>query len=137
MTKFVVVQGPGSTGKTSAIRAAVSELGVDFSQSPVGDLYCVTHIRVGTRNALVGVCSSGDTAEIIRENFNFLKLHELDYAILACRTGETGFSLIQSFRHLVEGEIALVETSKESTSAAIRSAEKAATDRIVEEIRGW
>ena len=137
MTKFVVVQGPGSTGKTTAIRAAVEELGVDFSQSAVGDIFCVTHIRVGTRNALVGICSSGDTAEIIRENFDFLKSHELDYVILACRTGETGFSLIQSYCYLVDGEIAVVATSKESGAAAIRSAVKATAERIVEEIRGW
>lgn len=56
MSKFIVVQGPGSTGKTSAINAAMKTLGIDFSESPVGDIFCVTRVRVGTSNALVGVC---------------------------------------------------------------------------------
>jgi hypothetical protein len=133
--KLIVVDGPKSSGKTGSIKLAVKMLGADFSNSPVADIQCITRIRVGVSNKLIGIGSAGDTADAIRANLLFFKDHDLDFAICACSAPNRGMPLLKAFALLHGAEIVPIST-RHVPVPQIGSENRACADKITRAING-
>ena len=133
--KVIIVVGAMSSGKTTSIKLACKELGLDFTGSAVADIQCVSRFRHGRTNRLIGIGSAGDDVRAIRANLNFFKDHELDYAICACSAPTLGMKLLEAFVSFREAEPVKIE-SRKVDQASMDSENGRLATAIVEAVRG-
>lgn len=130
MKKLIVVEGRKNSGKTSSIKKAAILLGCGITKNIPADIFIIVTIKIRKRKYKIGIASSGDTAQIIKNNMYELCLHELDYIITACRV--PGVSM-KSLKQLTR------EKGAELVSISCPNEQNATPDEIsrkIEEIAG-
>ncbi len=85
MTRLIVVSGPGSTGKTTAIKLSLEHAGI-FIWRARGDITMVVPIKKDARRLKLGIASGGDDLARVKANLSFLLPHKCDVIICAARS---------------------------------------------------
>lgn len=111
MRKLIVVEGRKNSGKTSAIHSAAKLLGCGLTANSPADIFMVTYLKLGTTKYGIGIASSGDSAQIIKENIDALYPHHLDYVIAACSTPRAGMPLLQAFAALERAQLITISST--------------------------
>ena len=96
MKKMIIVSGQGNTGKTSAIKGAISVF-CNVLAKPTGDITIITPIRKSGAVHHVGFASGGDTEEIVRSNIDFFEKHDWDCLVFACKSRGATLVLLKKF----------------------------------------
>ena len=112
MATIILVMGVGNSGKTSSIRLFLENNGVFFKKEK-GDIALTLRIQKNTRSILLGITSGGDTEEIVKENFDFLKNKKCDYIICASKSNGKTVKYIDGMLHESYG-IIKISTNKAS-----------------------
>jgi hypothetical protein len=111
MRKLIVVTGGKSSGKTSAIHEAARLLGCGLAANSPADIFMVTYLKLGRTNYGVGIASSGDSAQIIKDNIDAFYPHHLDYIITACSAPLAGMPLLKAFASLEKAQVVTVQST--------------------------
>lgn len=88
MKKIIALRGAGGTGKTSTIRLLHNILLANgyeriYSTFEIKKDFLAVFSKGGKR---IGVSSSGDTYDIVKENLDYLISQDCSYCICACHT---------------------------------------------------
>ena len=100
--KILVLCGPSGSGKTSSLKMLIDELkteGVEIkSCSHIETEHGDGDVRVviNWHNRRVGICTGGDTAPIIEDNFRFLQDNSCDIGISGLRQNDKQWPLFQA-----------------------------------------
>lgn len=118
MQKLIVVEGGKNSGKTSAIHAAAKLLGCGLMHNSPADIFMISYLKLGRTNFGIGFASSGDSAQIIKQNIDALYPHHLDYIITACSAPRAGMPLLKAFAELEQGRLVTVSTSRQQNATS-------------------
>lgn len=116
MQKLIVVEGAKNSGKTSAIHAAAKLLGCGLVDNSPADVFMITFLKLGRTKVGIGIASSGDNSEIIKENIDALYPHHLDYIITACSAPRAGMPLLKAFADLEKGQLEIIQSSRQQNA---------------------
>lgn len=133
MLKLIVVEGAKGSGKTSAIHQAASLLGCGLTANSPADIFMITWLKLGRTKYGFGIASSGDSAQIIKENLDALYPHHLDYIVTACSAPVKGMPILQAFAKLEGAQFVTINSNwQQSPTPAVINAKVAA---IAQQIR--
>lgn len=133
MQKLIVVEGRKGSGKTSAIHGAANLLGCGLTTNSPADIFMVTYLKLGTTKYGIGIASSGDTAQIIKENIDALYPHHLDYVITACSAPRAGMPILRAFATLERAQLVTIPSNWQQNATALQINSKVAA--IAQQIR--
>lgn len=133
MQKLIVVEGKKSSGKTSSIHEAAKLLGCGLTANSPADIFMVTYLKFGRVKYGIGIASSGDSAQIIKENIDALYPHHLDFVITACSSPRAGMPLLHAFATLERAQLVTIQTTWQQTVTPQQISTKIAT--IAQQIR--
>lgn len=108
--KIIVLCGTNNSGKSAALNKLVSELSKSgtimpgISNVPTGVGMDVRWV-VEKEKMRIGICTGGDTAEIISDNFKFFADNKCDVAISALRHNDKQWPLCQELIKLCKDDI--------------------------------
>lgn len=111
MQKLIVVEGKKGSGKTSSIHEAAKLLGCGLTANSPADIFMVTYLRLGTTKYGIGIASSGDSAQIIKENIDAFYPHDLDYIITACSAPRAGMPILRAFAALERAKLVTIPST--------------------------
>jgi hypothetical protein len=109
--KLIVVEGKNSSGKTSAIHGAANLLGCGLTTNSPADIFMVTYLKLGRTTYGIGIASSGDSAQLIRDNIDALYPHHLDYVITACSAPKAGMPILEAFAALEQAQLVTIPSN--------------------------
>lgn len=135
MQKLIVIAGRKSSGKTSAIHEAAKLLGCGLTTNSPADIFMVTYLKLGTTKYGVGIASSGDSAQIIKENIDALYPHHLDYIITACSAPRAGMPILQAFAALERAQLVTIQSTWQQSATPQQIRTKVAA--IAQQIRNY
>ncbi|MBZ9678280.1 hypothetical protein [Mesorhizobium sp. ES1-1] len=133
MLKLIVVSGVKGSGKTSAVHEAAKLLGCGLTANSPADIFMITYLKLGGVKYGIGIASSGDSAEIIKQNIDGLYLLHLSYVITACSTPRTGMPLIEAFAALEGADLVVIPYQRLVTATPGQIAAKVAL--VAQQIR--
>ena len=133
MVKVIVVKGDKGSGKTSAIHEAARLLGCGLTTNSPADIFMVTFLKLGRKKYGIGIASSGDSAEIIKENIDALYPHHLDYVITACSAPRAGMPILQAFAALEGAQLVTIDANRQPSATPLQISTKVAA--IAQQIR--
>jgi len=131
--KLIVVEGKKGSGKTSAIHEAAKLLGCGLTINSPADIFMITYLKLGTTKFGIGIASSGDSAQIIKENIDALYPHHLDYIITACSAPRAGMPVLQGFAALERAQLVTIQSTWQQNATAQQIGAKVAA--IAQQIR--
>lgn len=113
MQKIIVVEGPKSSGKTTAIHEAAKLLGCGLTLNSPADIFMITQLKLGNTKYMVGIASSGDSVGLIKENIDAFYPLRLDYIITACSAPRKGMPVLQGFAALEEAVLVVIPSVRQ------------------------
>lgn len=136
MMKIIVVAGKKSSGKTTAIHQAARLLGCGLTNNSPADIFMITYLKLGTTKYGIGIASSGDTAQIIKDNIDAMYAHHLDYIVTACSAPRAGMPILKAFAALEKAQLVVIQSSWQAkpTPQQVNSKNAAIAQQIVSHI---
>lgn len=71
----------------------------------------VTYLKLGATKYGIGIASSGDSAQIIKDNIDALYPHHLDYIITACSAPNAGMPILKAFAALEQTQLVVIPSN--------------------------
>jgi hypothetical protein len=111
MQKLIVVEGRKVSGKTLSIHGAAKLLGCGLTANSPADIFMITYLKLGTTKYGIGIASSGDSAQIIKDNIDELYPHRLDYVVTACSAPRFGMPILQAFATIEGAQLITISSN--------------------------